>query len=230
MLTEKKQERSARLRFVLQVVPNHLPVTFSGEFSNTFFEAKPSKESKVTVWNSRLSQVYDQRLLKEKPLFIFLLLQFALCLVVLRGQVAVYLAVQLTCQSLHLFVRIADLLEEQQRQSQCKFRGYLLQELNCIAVSSRTCLVNFLVKNGIKYLASSRVKPLSAFLLLILHSSSVSWSASTALPCQSTTSTAYFIWKLAFKHCRNDGKCNEYMPGKCKTSNCFMSKPLFAFY
>ena len=79
------------------------------------------------------------------------------------------------------------------RQTQCTFTGNLLRELNCSTIILRTCLVNFLVKNGIKYLASSRVKPLSAFLLLILHSSSVSWSASTALPCQSTTTPRYFI-------------------------------------
>lgn len=64
------------------------------------------------------------------------MLQSTLCLVVLRGQVAVYLTVQLTCKSLHLFVRIANLLEEQQGQTQSKFTGNLLQELNRTAVIS----------------------------------------------------------------------------------------------
>ena len=61
-----------------------------------FFSKETLKKSKVTPRNSRLSQVYDQRLYKDKLLLILLLLQFALCLV-LRGQVAVYLAVQLAC-------------------------------------------------------------------------------------------------------------------------------------
>ena len=61
--------------------------------------------------------------------------------------------------------------------------GYKAFGSKLITLFLRTCLVNFLVKNGIKYLASSRVNPLRAFLPLILHSSSVSWSASTALPC-----------------------------------------------
>ena len=46
-----------------------------------------------------------------------------------------------------------------------------------------TCLVIRLVKKGIRYLASIFVKPFNVIRCDYLHSSSVSCSASTALPC-----------------------------------------------
>ena len=59
-----------------------------------------------------------------------------------------------------------------------------------------TCRVIFLVRKGMRNLASIFVKPFKAIRLVSLHSSSVNCSASTALPCIKQEENMQSVWKL----------------------------------